>query len=96
MALPFYVIDQYNLALCAIVTLVMQSTFFVIAATCKFDKVTDFAGGSNFVILALLTFFIPGVSSVFVLQRCRNATQLVNFSALITSTRIKKCEKNSQ
>ncbi|XP_071784583.1 uncharacterized protein [Asterias amurensis] len=59
MALTFYVIDQYNLALCAIVTLVMQSTFFVIAATCKFDKVTDFAGGSNFVILALLTFFIP-------------------------------------
>ncbi|XP_022092156.1 uncharacterized protein LOC110980115 [Acanthaster planci] len=53
-----YVIDEYNLAICAIVTVVMQTIFFIIAATCKFDKVTDFAGGSNFVVLALLTFFI--------------------------------------
>ncbi len=56
---PFYIIDPYNLTLCALVTIAMQTCFFIIAATCKFDKVTDFAGGSNFVILALLTFFIP-------------------------------------
>ncbi|XP_038069958.1 uncharacterized protein C594.04c-like [Patiria miniata] len=55
-----FIIDEYNLALCAIVTLLMQTTFFIIAATCKFDKVTDFAGGSNFVVLALLTFFLAG------------------------------------
>uniref|UniRef100_A0A7I4AK07 Steroid 5-alpha reductase C-terminal domain-containing protein n=1 Tax=Physcomitrium patens TaxID=3218 RepID=A0A7I4AK07_PHYPA len=35
-----------------------QFAFFIVAATCKFDKVTDFAGGTNFVILALLTFVL--------------------------------------
>jgi steroid 5-alpha reductase family enzyme len=34
----------------------MQLLFFVIAATFKFDKVTDFAGGTNFILLAILTF----------------------------------------
>jgi len=48
--------DVDNLGLCAIVTVVMQMSFFVLAAGCKFDKVTDFAGGTNFVILAALTF----------------------------------------
>lgn len=53
-----WVIDENNLALCAIVTVAMQFTFFLIACSCKFDKVTDFAGGTNFVILALLTFLM--------------------------------------
>nr|XP_054748206.1 uncharacterized protein LOC129253805 [Lytechinus pictus] len=53
-----FIIDEYNLALCAIVTVAMQASFFIIAATCKFDKVTDFAGGTNFVVLALLSFFL--------------------------------------
>ncbi|XP_071482774.1 uncharacterized protein [Diadema antillarum] len=52
------IIDDYNLALCGFVTIGMQLSFFVIAATCKFDKVTDFAGGTNFVVLAVLTFFL--------------------------------------
>jgi steroid 5-alpha reductase family enzyme len=38
----------------------MQLVFFAIAATFKFDKVTDFAGGTNFAVLALLTFFMAG------------------------------------
>lgn len=54
--------DCDNLALSLIVTVVMQMSFYIVACTCRFDKVTDFAGGSNFVILALLTFGLSGVS----------------------------------
>lgn len=50
--------DTNNLAICAIVTVAMQFSFFLVACTCKFDKVTDFAGGTNFVVLGLLTFFL--------------------------------------
>jgi len=50
--------DTNNLAICAIVTVAMQFSFFLVACTCKFDKVTDFAGGTNFVVLAVLTFFL--------------------------------------
>ncbi|CAK9226445.1 unnamed protein product [Sphagnum jensenii] len=53
-----FVLDSNYLAITAIVTVLYQFSFFVVAATCRFDKVTDFAGGSNFVILALLTFFL--------------------------------------
>jgi len=52
--------DANNLAICAIVTVAMQFSFFLVACTCKFDKVTDFAGGTNFVVLAVLTFFLAG------------------------------------
>lgn len=38
------------------VTVGYQLFFFFIAAYFKFDKVTDFAGGTNFVVLALITF----------------------------------------
>merc|ERR1711997_236853 len=41
-------------------TVAMQFSFFLVACTCKFDKVTDFAGGTNFVVLAVLTFFLAG------------------------------------
>lgn len=54
-------LDCDNLALCAMVTVVMQLSFYVVACTCKFDKVTDFAGGSNFVVLACLSFGLSGV-----------------------------------
>lgn len=68
--------DTNNLAICAIVTVGMQLSFFFVACTFKFDKVrsilklrkrgasthlmigpqvTDFAGGTNFVVLAILT-----------------------------------------
>ncbi|KAK7114825.1 uncharacterized protein [Littorina saxatilis] len=53
-----WILDENNLAICAIVTVAMQFSFFLIACTCKFDKVTDFAGGTNFVVLALLTFLL--------------------------------------
>ena len=55
--------DCDNLALCLIVTIIMQMSFYLVACTCKFDKVTDFAGGSNFVLLAVITFAFSGVSN---------------------------------
>lgn len=54
------VIDSHFLALTAIVTVGYQFLFFVITALLKFDKVTDFAGSTNFVILAILTLVLKG------------------------------------
>mmetsp|Transcript_36393 Transcript_36393/g.71079 ORF Transcript_36393/g.71079 Transcript_36393/m.71079 type:complete len:297 (+) Transcript_36393:124-1014(+) len=36
------------------VTVLVQLSFFIVAAYFEFDKVTDFAGGTNFVLLAIL------------------------------------------
>ncbi|KAG8379695.1 hypothetical protein BUALT_Bualt07G0115700 [Buddleja alternifolia] len=54
------VIDSHFLGLTAIVTLGYQLLFFVIIALLKFDKVTDFARSTNFVILAVLTLVMKG------------------------------------
>ena len=50
--------DSHVFVLGWIVTVVMQLSFFAVAAYYKFDKVTDFAGSMNFILLALLSFFI--------------------------------------
>lgn len=60
--------DQNLLLLTAIVTIFYQLFFYFIAACFKSDRVTDLAGGTNFVILALLSFFLgaygaPPISS---------------------------------
>lgn len=54
------VIDSHYLAITAIVTVGYQFIFFVITALFKFDQVTDFAGSTNFVILAVLTLLLKG------------------------------------
>lgn len=48
--------DTYELGLTAIITVVMQLFFFAIAYWFQFDKVTDFAGSANFLLIAGLTY----------------------------------------
>ncbi|XP_047157781.1 uncharacterized protein LOC124828515 isoform X3 [Vigna umbellata] len=54
------IIDSHFLAFTALVTIGYQFLFFVITALLKFDKVTDFAGSTNFIIIAVLTLVIKG------------------------------------
>ncbi|KAI9295968.1 DUF1295-domain-containing protein [Neoconidiobolus thromboides FSU 785] len=53
----YFLKDNY-LATTLVFTVLYQLSFFAVAYVNKFDKVTDFAGGSNFVLLAGLTFFL--------------------------------------
>ncbi|KAF4589420.1 3-oxo-5-alpha-steroid 4-dehydrogenase [Ophiocordyceps camponoti-floridani] len=55
-----HVLDNYYLAITALVTIAYQLLFFSIAYTFKFDKLTDLAGGSNFAVLAILTLSLSG------------------------------------
>ncbi|KAF1989645.1 DUF1295-domain-containing protein [Aulographum hederae CBS 113979] len=50
-----YVLDNYYLAITFLITVAYQLFFFSIAFSFKFDKLTDFAGGTNFVLLAIIT-----------------------------------------
>ncbi|KAF3060397.1 hypothetical protein CFAM422_011237 [Trichoderma lentiforme] len=50
-----HVLDDYYLAITAFITVSYQLFFVAIAYTCNFDKLTDLAGGSNFIILAITT-----------------------------------------
>ena len=58
-------VDPNGLLTTAAVTAVYQLGFFTIACGCKFDKLTDFAGGTNFALLALLTFLGYGSNPDF-------------------------------
>jgi len=50
-----HVLDDYYLAITLLITIAYQLFFFAIAFSLKFDKLTDFAGGTNFVVLAFIT-----------------------------------------
>lgn len=50
-----HVLDRYYLLITFLITLGWQLLGFFIAWTLQFDKITDFTGGSNFFILALVT-----------------------------------------
>ena len=54
-SLPVVILDQYYYSLSALITVGFQLACFLIAATFKFDLITDFAGSMNFVILSVLT-----------------------------------------
>jgi len=56
------VLDAYYLSITLLITIGYQLSFFAIAWTFKFDKVTDFAGGTNFFILALFTLLCGGIN----------------------------------
>ncbi|KAK9500323.1 hypothetical protein O3M35_001606 [Rhynocoris fuscipes] len=56
--MSLYLLNQSYLTLCAAITAGIQSTFFCISAYLKFDKLTDFAGGINFLIIAGSTFLL--------------------------------------
>lgn len=53
-----HVLDHYSLLITLLVTVGYQLSGFAIAWTFQFDKITDFTGGSNFFILALLTLLL--------------------------------------
>lgn len=53
-------LDDRLLALTAIVTIVFQLIFFLITYVLKFDKVTDFAGATNFMLIVILTLTVSG------------------------------------
>jgi len=57
---PVDVLDDHYLGITALVTGGYQLMFFIITALFRFDKVTDFAGGTNFFLLACMTFFLVG------------------------------------
>lgn len=60
MAGAVHVLDDYYLAITFLVTVAYQLFFFAIAFSFKFDKLTDFAGGTNFVVLAIITLAFSG------------------------------------
>lgn len=49
------ILDNYYLIITALITVFYQLVGFGIAFTLKFDKLTDFMGGSNFVLLSIIT-----------------------------------------
>ncbi|GME22286.1 3-oxo-5-alpha-steroid 4-dehydrogenase [Neofusicoccum parvum] len=60
MAGAVHVLDDYYLAITLLITVGYQLFFFSIAYSLKFDKLTDFAGGTNFVVLAIITLAFSG------------------------------------
>lgn len=54
------VLDSRLLALTALVTVTYQLTFFFVTYMFRFDTLTDFAGSTNFALLALLTLVLGG------------------------------------
>ena len=71
---PVHVLDNYYLAITLLVTVAYQLIGFSLAYTFKFDKLTDFMGGTNFIWLAILTLSMSGttdarqiVTSIFIM-----------------------------
>lgn len=54
------VLDSHYLAFTALLSVGYQLVFFIITATFRFDKLTDFAGGTGFIVNALVTMVVSG------------------------------------
>ncbi|KAI0716425.1 hypothetical protein C8Q76DRAFT_724176 [Earliella scabrosa] len=93
MGSPANVLDKYYLAITLLVTVGYQLSGFAIAWTFQFDKITDFTGGSNFFILALLTLLLGQefdarnvVTSVFVMVWAARLAGFLLFRVLKTGS----------
>ncbi|KAG6841081.1 hypothetical protein C0991_001989 [Blastosporella zonata] len=94
---PVYAIDIFYLTLTLLVTVAYQLLGFAIAWTFRFDKVTDFTGGSNFFLLALMTLLIGNtfharniVASVLVMVWAVRIAGLSSFLYFGTDSRFDK------
>ncbi|KAI0760108.1 hypothetical protein C8Q74DRAFT_1294011 [Fomes fomentarius] len=90
---PVNVLDKYYLAITLLVTVGYQLSGFAIAWTFQFDKITDFTGGSNFFILALLTLLLGQefnarniIASVFVMLWAARLAGFLLFRVLKTGS----------
>ncbi|KAL9044792.1 MAG: hypothetical protein Q9214_002098 [Letrouitia sp. 1 TL-2023] len=86
-----HVLDNYYLAISLLVTIGYQLFFFAWAYGFKFDKLTDFAGGTNFVFLAILTLSMSGhhnarqiVCSLFIMAWGARLSGFLLFRILMT------------
>ena len=52
--------DEHFILISLLITVCMQMGFFAIAYTLQIDKVTDFAGTANFLVLAVFTLWLGG------------------------------------
>jgi len=71
---PVRVLDDYYLAISFLITLGYQAIFFGISVAFKTDQLNDVAGGTNFVLLAIITVAMYGghnarqiVDSIFIM-----------------------------
>ena len=88
---PVHVLDNYYLAITLLITIAYQLIGFTIAFTFKFDKITDFMGGSNFVWLAIITLAMGGsthprqiVTSIFIMLWAARLSGFLLFRILKT------------
>ncbi|ORY72897.1 hypothetical protein BCR35DRAFT_293970 [Leucosporidium creatinivorum] len=58
-----HVLDDYYLAITFLVSLALQLSLFLVSFTLQTDKLTDFGGSINFLLLAFLTLFLGNESN---------------------------------
>ncbi|SLM40153.1 3-oxo-5-alpha-steroid 4-dehydrogenase protein [Lasallia pustulata] len=88
-----HILDNYYLAITLLITIAYQLFFFSIAFSLKFDKLTDFAGGTNFVLLAIITLVFSGhhharqiVASLFIMLWGARLSGFLLFRIIKTGT----------
>eukprot|EP01031_Cornospumella_fuschlensis_P029676 gene29676-35821_t len=72
------------LFLAGVITVAYQFAFFLIAAYYKFDKLTDLAGGTNFVLLAILGLALSDANDDTLTSR----QVVVSFLVILWGTRL--------